>query len=109
MQHLLEHGIEFLTHVPRVDAHPHRRERELLGGRDEQFLDIRPHVGQRRFHPGLRLLRAAAERHNPAGRVVAVVGELLDALHRDRGEDRVRDVRSRSNSARRQSTTPAVA
>ena len=44
---------------------------------------------ERGLHPGVRQLGAVAEPDHPLRRVVAVVGQLLDALGRDRGQHRV--------------------
>ena len=46
-------------------------------------------VVQRGLHAPVRLVGAVAEAQRPAGGVVAVVGDLLDALGRDGGEHRV--------------------
>ena len=58
---------------------------------------------ERGLQPPVRLVGAVAEPEDPAGGVVAVVGQLLDALGGDRGEHRVARSRpARSSSASRQ-------
>ena len=70
-----------------------RRRRRGGGGLDrvggEQLGAQRPERVERGEQPAARLVGAPGQRDEPAAGVVAVVGELLDALRRDRGQHRV--------------------
>ena len=73
--------------VDGVDGDPGQRGLDRM--RPEQLVDQRPDHLQRGLHPAVRFGGAVAEPDDPAGRVVAVVGQFLDALGRDRRQHRV--------------------
>jgi hypothetical protein len=88
-QDLREHAHELLAYVGGVDRDADRGQTLLDVGGGEQLLDIRPHGGQAGLGAAPRLVGAPRERDDPAGAVVALVRDLLDALGGDCGKHRV--------------------
>ena len=72
-----------------------RGDGERVGVGPEQLPRQGPQGVERRLRLRVRQGRAVAEPDHPARRVVAVVGELVDALGGDRGEHRVGCARQR--------------
>jgi hypothetical protein len=72
----------------RVDRDTAEPADQVVGG--EHLLGIRPQRVEPGLHPPVALLGSVAQPEHPLGRVVDVVGDLLDGLRRDTGERLVR-------------------
>ena len=83
-EHLREDGVDLLADRRRVDGHAGQPRLDVVG--DEELLDERPHLLEAVLGARVGVVGAVAEADRPAGGVVAVVRELLDALRGHRGE-----------------------
>jgi len=80
VEDLREDGIEFGAKRRRVDACTRGCETLLDRVRFEEFEDEGPHPADGGFGAPTGFLGSAGEGHQPAGGVVTVVGDLVDAL-----------------------------
>ncbi len=79
-QYVPDNRVELGSQPGRVYRHTDRRERALDGRRLEQLGQKRRDSGQTSLHPLTREVGAVTQPDQPLSRVVAVIGDLLDAL-----------------------------
>ena len=96
-EHLVEDAVDLLAGLRRVDGDPGGGQPALDVRGAEQLVDVGQTASSAACMRRCDSAGAVAEPQRPARGVVAVVGELLDALARDRGEHRV--ARSRAAGA----------